>query len=261
MDTKTIVALLTEIRDLLTEIRDHQRANLASQTVLDERREKDRERKRLAKFRGIPRKEKNEEAREEKSPHTPLKGEREEERKVPPNACARAGKARPTFDEVAAYCRKRGGKGKIGAFRPQISVRNEKNQSAFHPRFQGIQTTLRKNKAYQLQKKSRLPYRGGCVIAARCRSDSIPPDKHPKEEQHHEEDRRTGNRRRRPHNAAKQDTRRRGSSSLRRFVMVPLTWPLVSDTRQQADLAMSHHHKSLRDSAAPSASQGGCVCG
>ena len=54
--------------------------------------------------------EKNEEAREEKSPHTPLKGEREEERKVPPNACARAGKARPTFDEVAAYCRKRGGK-------------------------------------------------------------------------------------------------------------------------------------------------------
>ena len=106
----TTIALLTEIRDLLTEIRDHQRANLASQTVLDERREKDRERKRLAKFRGIPRKEKNEEAREESSPHTPLKGEREEERKVPPNACARAGKARPTFDEVAAYCRKRGGK-------------------------------------------------------------------------------------------------------------------------------------------------------
>ncbi len=90
MDTKTTIALLTEIRELLTEIRDHQRANLASQTVLDERREKDRKRKRLAKFRGIPRKEKNEEAREEKSPHTPLKGEREEVRKDSlSRACAR----------------------------------------------------------------------------------------------------------------------------------------------------------------------------
>ena len=109
MDTKTIVALLTEIRDLLTEIRDHQRANLASQTVLDERREKDRERKRLAKFRGIPRKEKNEEAREEKSPHTPLKGEREEARKDSHTfARAREGFVKPTVAEVAAYCRQRG---------------------------------------------------------------------------------------------------------------------------------------------------------
>ena len=97
MDTKTIIALLTEIRDLLTEIRDHQRANLASQTVLDERREKDRLRQRkcrAAKCHVTTDKchvtEKNEEAREEKSPHTPLKGEREEARKDSlSRACAR----------------------------------------------------------------------------------------------------------------------------------------------------------------------------
>ena len=173
-----------EILSLLTEIRDLLRENLCSQSTLDERRRKDRERQRkcrAAKCHVTNVTEKNEEAREEKSPHTPLKGEREEARKDTHTfARAREGKARPTFDEVAAYCRKRGGKGKIGAFRPQISVRNEKNQSAFHPRFQGIQTTLRKNKAYQLQKKSRLPYRGGCAIAARCRSDSIPPTNTPK---------------------------------------------------------------------------------
>ena len=53
--------------------------------------------------------EKNEEAREESSPHTPLKGEREEERKDTHTfARAREGFVKPTVAEVAAYCRQRG---------------------------------------------------------------------------------------------------------------------------------------------------------
>ena len=107
----TTIALLTEIRDLLTEIRDHQRANLASQTVLDERRRKDHEHKRLVRKNvcRILQTEKNEEAREEKSPRTPLKGEREEARKDTHTfARAREGFVKPTVAEVAAYCRQRG---------------------------------------------------------------------------------------------------------------------------------------------------------
>ena len=54
--------------------------------VLEERRAKDRSRKRSAGRHSaeFPRKERNEEAKEGKSPHTPLKGESEEEKKDPP---------------------------------------------------------------------------------------------------------------------------------------------------------------------------------
>ena len=52
--------------------------------------------------------ERNEEAKEGKSPHTPLKGEREEAKKELPSSRAHArGFVPPTADEVAAYCRER----------------------------------------------------------------------------------------------------------------------------------------------------------
>ena len=94
--------LLERIAAALERIAD----NMDAAKVLEERRAKDRKRKRVsAEF---PRTERNEEAKEGKSPHTPLKGEREEAKKELPSSRAHArGFVPPTVDEVAAYCRER----------------------------------------------------------------------------------------------------------------------------------------------------------
>ena len=78
--------------------------------VLEERRKADAERqaKRRALSRDSHAAERNEEAKEGKSPRTPLKGESEEAKKELPSSRAHArGFVPPTIDEVTAYCRDR----------------------------------------------------------------------------------------------------------------------------------------------------------
>ena len=94
--------LLERIAAALERIAD----NLYAAKVLEERRAKDRSRKRVSAE--SPRKERNEEGKEENPPCTPLKEKGEEEKKELPSPRAHArGFVPPTVDEVTAYCRER----------------------------------------------------------------------------------------------------------------------------------------------------------
>ena len=98
--------LLERIAAALERIAD----NLDAAKVLEERRAKDRSRKRTACRHSaeFPRKERNEEGKEENPPCTPLKEKGEEEKKELPSPRAHArGFVPPTVDEVTAYCRER----------------------------------------------------------------------------------------------------------------------------------------------------------
>ena len=102
--------LLERIAAALERIAD----NMDAAKVLEERRRKKAARQ--ARYRAsrnavastVDAAERTEEAKEGKSPHTPLKGEREEAKKELPSSRAHArGFVPPTADEVAAYCRER----------------------------------------------------------------------------------------------------------------------------------------------------------
>ena len=96
------VCPLSRIADALERIA----ANLDAETILAERRFRDAQRKR--NVRGQTQLKRTEEGNEEKSPHTPLKGVREEEKKMRPSTRAHARDFEPpTLDEVTAYCKKR----------------------------------------------------------------------------------------------------------------------------------------------------------
>ena len=93
---------------------EHIADNMDAAKVLEERRRKKAARQaryrasRIAVASTVDATERNEEAKEGKSPHTPLKGEREEAKKELPSSRAHArGFVPPTADEVAAYCRER----------------------------------------------------------------------------------------------------------------------------------------------------------
>ena len=88
--------------------------NMDAAKVLEERRR--RKAARQARYRAsrnavastVDATERNEEAKEGKSPHTPLKGESEEAKKELPSPRAHAREfVPPTVDEVTAYCRER----------------------------------------------------------------------------------------------------------------------------------------------------------
>lgn len=99
-------ATLERIAAALERIAD----NMDAERVLAERRAKDRSRKRTASRHSaeFPRKERNEEGKEENPPCIPLKEKGEEAKKELPSPRAHArGFVPPTVDEVTAYCRER----------------------------------------------------------------------------------------------------------------------------------------------------------
>ena len=137
---ETAIDLLCEIRDAVVEMRDDIHANMTAAKILEERRAKHREAvargranaKSVTSQEDVTSQETNEEGEEEISPHTPLIGEGEEDKREHANlACACAcesdrgtsgggtGKTKdkserkkipPTLEMVAAYCAERGNK-------------------------------------------------------------------------------------------------------------------------------------------------------